>query len=302
MKIKHKKIYALASLFTLIFLTSAPMIKDTQALLTEPSNYDYYLKPHLSGGVFQEYRLGTSFSGYISNPEFVRTTNPTNSLYSDYNATYSWGELYVSMRFDRSTTQWQNTTGNLYYPYDTPGIGSDNTVGTISHKWSLTIGNGTASDYRLYIDTSNTPSGRNYVYTLNNILISNNVGLFYFIGDTGFLSLYLPAYSTMEFRTHTSTSSYLLDAWYLQDLGVSDAYTNGLTDNTSAYDLGFDAGYDAITAPNTLLMGFQAMVGILVNFVLMIVNLEVFGISILNVFSILVLFVGVIWILKIVRG
>jgi hypothetical protein len=44
------------------------------------------------------------------------------------------------------------------------------------------------------------------------------------------------------------------------------------------------------------------MVGILVNFFLMIVNLEVFGVSISSVFAIIVIFVGIIWTLKIIRG
>jgi hypothetical protein len=44
------------------------------------------------------------------------------------------------------------------------------------------------------------------------------------------------------------------------------------------------------------------MIGILVNFFLMIVNLEVFGVSILSVFSVIVFFVGIIWFLKILRG
>ena len=93
----------------------------------------------------------------------------------------------------------------------------------------------------------------------------------------------------------------MLSAWYLKDLGVS-----------TAYEEGFDAGYldgeidgyaDGLgNNPNVLLNGFQAMVGILVNFMLLILNLNVFGVSILSVFSIVALFVGFIWILKIIRG
>jgi hypothetical protein len=93
----------------------------------------------------------------------------------------------------------------------------------------------------------------------------------------------------------TSGARYF-DAWYLQDLGVSSSYDAG-------YDAGIDIGYgQGQDDADLLITGFQAMVGILVNFVLMIVNLEVFGVSILSVFSILALFVGVIWILKIIRG
>jgi hypothetical protein len=44
------------------------------------------------------------------------------------------------------------------------------------------------------------------------------------------------------------------------------------------------------------------MVGILVNFVLMIVNLEVLGVSILGIFSIILLFTTIVWVLKLIRG
>jgi hypothetical protein len=89
--------------------------------------------------------------------------------------------------------------------------------------------------------------------------------------------------------------------WYLQDLGVSAAYNAGFdAGEITGYDVGYATGLG--NNPNILLNGFQAMVGILVNFFLMIVNLEVFGVSISSVFAIIVIFVGIIWTLKIIRG
>jgi hypothetical protein len=88
-----------------------------------------------------------------------------------------------------------------------------------------------------------------------------------------------------------------LDAWYLKDLGESASWQAGIS---QGYIDGYDDGLG--NNPNVLLNGFQAMVGILVNFMLLILNLDVFGVSILSVFSIIALFIGFIWILKIIRG
>jgi hypothetical protein len=73
--------------------------------------------------------------------------------------------------------------------------------------------------------------------------------------------------------------------YYGQEIAYDDGYADGLGNN-----------------PNILLNGFQAMVGILVNFVLMIVNLSVFNISLLDIFAIIVLFTGIVWVLKLIRG
>ena len=51
-----------------------------------------------------------------------------------------------------------------------------------------------------------------------------------------------------------------------------------------------------------MINGFSAMVGILVNFVLMIANLQVFDISLTSIFAVLVLFTGIVWTLKLIRG
>jgi hypothetical protein len=140
------------------------------------------------------------------------------------------------------------------------------------------------------------------LYNLIFLANTNNHNLFY-----------IPAFTTLTIDIWTGGNEYF-DAWYLQDLGVSDGYTQGLdVGYDDGYDVGYDDGFDADAYaigysnglnnnPNILLNGFQAMVGILVNFALMILNLNVFGVSLLNIFGILALFVGLIWILKIVRG
>jgi hypothetical protein len=51
-----------------------------------------------------------------------------------------------------------------------------------------------------------------------------------------------------------------------------------------------------------LIRGFSAMVGILINFSLVFLNLTIFDISLMSIFGILLLFVGIIWILKLIRG
>jgi hypothetical protein len=84
------------------------------------------------------------------------------------------------------------------------------------------------------------------------------------------------------------------------DDGLSDGYDEGYE---VGLELGLEQGYgNGQDDADLLITGFTAMVGILVNFVLMIVNLEVLGVSILGIFSIVILFTGIVWVLKLIRG
>jgi hypothetical protein len=102
----------------------------------------------------------------------------------------------------------------------------------------------------------------------------------------------MPSYSQVAYIADTISTLLYFDAWYLLDLGVSDAYDAGV-------DAGYILGQDDA---DLLVTGFQAMVGILVNFILMIANLEVFGISLTGILAIVILFAGVVWTLKLIRG
>jgi hypothetical protein len=292
MKIKNK-IYTLLSVFTLVGLTHSLTLKDLNAALTPPSSYDYsYRSRNVSGN--------TLF--YNEADEIVWYTRTGASFPYDFSSTGTYGPtgMEITMRFDKSTILWTEGTGlfaGKYRPHTSYSyIGSDNSVGTISSKVDLTFDNQTNKDYRLYLDVSSTSANSNYQYIIDSMTQASSS-----INSTSMNSFLIPAYRNVRIFANSSSSARYFDAWYLEDLGQSPSYDFGYYDG---YDQGDIDGYaDGLgNNPNVLLNGFQAMVGILVNFMLMIVNLEVFGVSLINVFSILALFVGIVWILKIIRG
>jgi hypothetical protein len=298
MKIKNK-IFTLLGVFTLVGLTHSLTLKDLNAALTPPISYDlnYQYNSSLTSFAFGGSTLGTN-----NGLRYIRTAD---GVYYNYSVTFTPDTavgLSITQTFNRSNTSWTSFThiGNTYYrPTDTK-IGSDNSVGNITRRVSITINNQTNKDYLFYLDTSSVAYYA--TYTFNDIGIFGNAGNI-LLSSSVLNQFYIPSFFEVEFYASTvgSVTAKYLDAWYLKDLGVSSSYDGG-------YDAGYEQGdidgyADGLgNNPNVLLSGFQAMVGILVNFMLMILNLEVFNVSIMSVFGILALFVGVIWILKIVRG
>jgi hypothetical protein len=292
MKLNKKKISALLGVGLISALTFGPTL-NTYAALTPPTSY---ILNYRYSSVANRMAFGTSSLGDLD-LTFLRTSSGSYYNYSTLieDPANNFG-LDIEMIFRHSNSQWTDKGFNYYSPNE--AIGSNAQVGNVI-KHEMTFTNNTNKDYRLYLDISTTADDRSYEMFYGN----QGFGHYYTYHHVvywDYTTFFIPANTTFKLFSGTSSSLYM-DAWYLQDLGLSPSYVAGYEDN-SVYDLGFSAGFDSINAPNTLLMGFQAMVGILVNFALMIVNLEVFGVSLINVFSILALFVGIVWILKIIRG
>jgi hypothetical protein len=299
MKIKNK-IFTLLAVFTLVGLTHSLTLKDLNASLTAPADYDYFFRPIDNPSPAPDFwRLG-DWNGTISpnGSNDLRFTRTADGVFYNYsittnNSTHSFLPygLEIVMTFNRSNSSWTQVSGtSLYNPTDYTKIGSDGSINA-TNKFYFKFDNQTNKDYLINFDNSSSSnvSGQRISY--------NGIVLVFAYGQTEFQPITLPSYSYVEIYVINSSLSKYFDAWYLTDLGDSDAYDSG-------YEQGDIDGYaDGLgNNPNVLLSGFQAMVGILVNFMLMILNLEVFGVSIMSVFGILALFVGVIWILKIVRG
>jgi hypothetical protein len=297
MKFKKLSILMGVGLMTYLSTLGQTNLVQTQAALTAPVSFDYSFTYDGSAGF---YKYLTSFGS--TNSQFQRTVD---GIYFDY--TEDGRLLYlsedetqiltVSTIFNRSNTSWTSYSlpvGTRYRPTDTK-VGSDNTVGNTEIKYILEFDNQTDDDYLLYLDlssSSNTQYADYYINGYNNIVPV--------MVKASLIQLFIPSYSNVEIKYKVSYSGSLatyIDAWYLDNLGLSDAYQQG-------YDLGEIDGYqDGLNNnPNILLSGFQAMVGILINMALMVLNLTVFDVSLLSIFSIMALFVGVIWILKLVRG
>ena len=281
MNIKHKRILALIGVAFIAALTSAPTLKDANAALTAPASWTF----KYTNQDFPGYKIRNS-TGVISTPAYTRTAD---GIYYNYTntSTITTG-LNVTQTFNRSNTSWY-TSGSTYIPSDTK-IGSDNTVGSITNKVYLQFDNQTNKNYSLFLDTSSTTI-EHWTFEYDDI---SNYGRFggIQIAVSELNRFYIPSYTKTElFRSTTSSITYF-DAWYLQDLGVS-----------AAYDAGVDAGYiQGQDDADLLVTGFSAMVGILVNFVLMIANLEVLGVSLMGILTIIILFAGIVWTLKLIRG
>jgi hypothetical protein len=293
MKIKNK-IFTLFGVFTLVGLTHSLTLKDLNAALTAPISYDINYQ---YDALYEEtFVLGSTSIGTYS-PLYTRTAESTYYNYStiidNTDSSILPLGLEITMTFNRSNTNWFSYTGG-YTPADTK-IGT--TVNTNTEKkMYLKFDNQTSKNYLFFIDGSSNPTTANETWFGVNSNKEGRLNVDYIINNI-FSRSFIPAYSYFEIYYEYTTGTRYFDAWYLQDLGFSDAYDAG-------YEQGDIDGYsDGLgNNPNILLNGFQAMVGILVNFMLMILNLEVFNVSIMSVFGILALFVGVIWILKIVRG
>ena len=292
MNIKNKRILALLGVGLITSFTTAPTLKDAHASLTAPASYDYgYI---YSGS--NQYYVSSNGTSPTSIALFTRTTD---GAYYNYSHTFSNSSshsntanydlpvgLDITMIFNRSNTSWTNASPTYtgYYPTENK-IGSDNTVGSSITKFDFIFDNQTNNDYRLMFDFSSTSIASFPV------AVTYSTGVWYYMNasNTTILenSVYIPSYSTARITRITSTFLYF-DAWYLQDLGQNGSYADG-----------YIAGQDDA---DLLVTGFSAMVGILVNFVLMIANLEVLGVSLMGILTIIILFAGIVWTLKLVRG
>jgi hypothetical protein len=213
-------------------LTTMGRLKPVAASVTPPSSYNYSYT--WNAGASEQY---LNVNGVDSIPLYTRTAD---GAYYDYVSTFNVIDgLSVTMDFQRSNTTWQ-ASGISYKP-DEARIGSDSTVGTLNPKWSFTFQNLTNKNYRFYLDNSTTAFGSNNIVVLNYF---NNDYLGYYFPYGTMVSYFIPSYQTIIFKSPNTNSAQYFDAWYLQDLGISDSYQQGLdaeTDGILTDYLGTDA-------------------------------------------------------------
>jgi hypothetical protein len=310
MNLYIKKISTLAGVGVISILSTFQTFTNVDAALTAPTNYDIAYTS--VGGAF----IMTA-PAYTTNSTYPLFTRTTDSIYFNYTHNFSSGQhtntsnfylpedLDITMIFNRSNTSWTDASSagyTGYYATDTK-IGSDNNVGTIPNKIFFEIDNQTTHDYLFLVDFSSTSSGTtiSMVQEYSNSLTTSFIHNF----TTNLFPIIIPAFNSLQLGIANATAVRYFDAWYLQDLGESASFDAGrVLGNSLGYEEGYLDGYDDGLGnnPNVLINGFSAMVGILVNFMLLILNLEAFGISILSVFGVLAFFVGVIWFFKLLRG
>jgi hypothetical protein len=212
-------------------LTTMGRIKPVAASLTPPTAYDYSYTWNATDS--EQY---LNVNGVDSIPLYTRTAD---GGHYDYVSTFNVIDgLDVTMDFQRSNTSWQ-VSGTSYKP-DQDKIGSDNTVGSIANKVYLKFDNQTNKNYTLYQDFSSSANNIQYVFTHNTI----GQTVFFNSNTTLLRNIFIPAFVTYEMWFASISDARYFDAWYLQDLGISEAYQQGLdaeTDGILTDYLGNDA-------------------------------------------------------------
>jgi hypothetical protein len=274
-----------------------------QAALTAPASFN--LNYRYDGADLDAFTLGTTSYGTSINVGYTRTAdgvyyNYTNTSNHSTHPSIIPNGLSITSTFNRSNTTWVALDG-LYYAEDTK-IGSNNTVGSVANKVYLEFDNQTSKDYYFYFDHSSTATSRQYFVLLNDLYyITYNNNNDFFVLNTALTRIFIPSYSNFKFFSTTNSNSYYFDAWYLQDLGVSDAYDAGYD---AGYEVGEDDGYSDGLAnnPNLLINAAESLIGMFVNFTFILFTLEMFGVSVLTIVGVLFGIITVVWILKTIRG
>jgi hypothetical protein len=297
-------------ILALVVLSGTPLFTKSEvaanAALTKPTSYDYSYEYQSSTSRF-EYTTytGQSRSSFTQTADgaFFNYTQTNRSLWvhPDYDGINNNQFLSVDTIFTRSNTTWNSYTSfagapTRYEPTST-NVGSNNTVGNISNRVYLEFQNNTNNDFQLFVDSSSTAGFRDYFYLIDSIYVSDNAFDRWYNIHSNLQKLYIPAHSNVKFYSAGTNAQVYFDAWYLKDLGVNGAYEQGVDDG---YIDGYDDGYNNSASP--LWDGLEVIVGVSVNFILFIMTLSIFDISLLNVGIVLISILGIVWVLKAFRG
>jgi hypothetical protein len=204
-------------------LTTMGRIKPVAASLTPPVSYDYSYTWNATDS--EQY---LNVNGVDSIPLYTRTAN---GIYFNYTSTFNVIDgLDVTQTFNRSNTAWQSS--GTYYKPDENKIGSDSNVGSTSLKWYVKFDNQTNKDHKIFLDFSSTANTtRVYHFYINGQVFINNIdnNRFYYVDPNKLLQIWLPSFSYVEFYTENNANNLnYFDAWYLQSLGISESYQQGL--------------------------------------------------------------------------
>ena len=212
-----KQLMLVAMLSVGTALTTMGRLKPLAASLTPPASYDY---SYVWNATASEQYLNVN--GVDSIPLYTRTAD---GAYYNYTSTFNVIDgIILTHTFNRSNTTWQ-ASGTSYKP-DENKIGSDNTVGSLQ-KNDLFFDNQTIKNYNLILDIS-SESHFTWLYYVDNALNS----ISYFGVNNGSLhTLRIPSYTKLRLLNTSTSSARYFDAWYLKDLGISDAYQAGYDAN-----------------------------------------------------------------------
>jgi hypothetical protein len=215
-------------------LTTMGRLKPVAASLTPPTLYDYSYTWNATDS--EQY---LNVNGVDSIPLYTRTAD---GIYFNYTSTFNVIDgLTVTQTFNRSNSTWQ-ASGTSYKP-DEARIGSDGTVGTLVDKVRLVVNNQTNKNYQIFVDLSSNVSGTYWFISYNGLSTYGDFGLNRVANNVN-NKFYIPSYTSFIIKSDSTSGARYFDAWYLQDLGISEAYQQGLdaeTDGILTDYLGTDA-------------------------------------------------------------
>ncbi len=219
----NKNLMLVAMLSMGTALTTLGKVKPTLASLTPPTTYDYSYTWNATAS--EQY---LNVNGVDSIPLYTRTAD---GVYWNYtNTTTVIDGFIVTHTFNRSNTAWQ-ASGTNWKP-DENRIGSDNTVGSLANKVYLKFNNQTNRDYNLFIDRSSSSGVDYYSLEINGSQYYGPFNSFQLAAST-MNRLYVPSFTDVVVRRDGISTAQYFDAWYLQDLGISDAWQNGYDADTN---------------------------------------------------------------------
>lgn len=270
-----------------------------KSALTPPANYSFKYSYNNGDG----WGFSNNDDHIFYSPRYSRKADGSYYNYSHntflQNDVDGYDGLSISMDFNHSNVgYWGGDDITGWLPDSNSSfVGSDNSVGTISGKTKFNIFNNTCNDYRLYIDMSSSSGDISVKYQLSNFTLFSYGA----INPSALTSVYIPSFNTALIELNATSAARYFNAFYLQDLGLSTSFDEG-TDYGASSQFLIDSPYIVANQPFTLLDGVETIVGGFVNFALMIMSLQVFGISLLDLFLILVAILAVMWLVKAVRG
>lgn len=282
---KLSNLYLVGGLVALIGISSFNQpFNNAHAALTAPTTWTFKYTNQDSPG----FKLRNSTS-LISTPNYLRTADST---YFNYTSTFTITTgLIATQTFNRSNSTWAFDAASGNYIPSAAAVGSHNTVGTIARKWNFIFNNQTNKDYKLYLDISSTNRHTSMFLLYNSIDYNFR---FHDLSDQVLVQIYIPSYTNVEIYSRSTDDQRYFDAWYLQDLGISEAYEAGVDDGIIQGEQSADS--------TVLLDAVETVVGVAINFILMIMTFSIFDISLLNIALVLVAILGIVWILKALRG
>lgn len=244
MKKLLSSILALSATVFMVVFRSTPIIQ-AQAALSTPEGVEWSYKSYEVLGSYIWQTRDYTTSTYYDGPMYTRFSNGSfNDYATSFDDTLGLPQgLSLEIRFNKSTTPWADDYG-AFYPYG-PYIGSNNTTGATVKKMSITIDNQSSHDYRFYFDASSSASGFTVYWYTPQMSWDYNSNYYH----TNLFPMVIKSYSKISIYQATTSNQSYFDAIYLDDLGLSSAYTNGYTNGdydgqVEGYENGYEVGYN----------------------------------------------------------